>query len=314
MTQLNKPRRGHVDELRELGFPETVIQETAHAEERGLFRLEPSPDLVQRTIARCQALLKRVAPPPPQPELEPAIAGFANGLFAYQKAKARLATALDDMSIAMGDHADLTEFSRIARLPVDFLATVNFARAKRQRPLLIVDNHNLFDPSWWDFDSGFMAIRRACRIVNAIARESGVPPVAVVMVLRPDIQGYSDKDIAAIGRVLVSASSDVWMCPYRLAGEYKNQDVIVIGEDRVLTLEAKVSSPGEALGAFQEIEDASIASAARCSIERVTDRCIQVRSNNLLIGMAQGIESIEGARSLIKEAIIRGTGRRAADN
>jgi hypothetical protein len=305
MTEPNKPRRVHADELRELGFPETVIQETAHAEERGLFRLEPSPDLVQRTIARCQALLKQVAPSPRQPALEPAIAGFAN---AYQKANARLATALDDMSIAVGDHADLTELSRINRLPVDCLATVNFARAKRQRPLMIVDNHNLFDPSWWDFDSGFLAIRRACRIVNAIARESGVPPVAVVMVLRPDIKKYSDKDIAAISKVLFSASSDVWMCPYGLAGEYKNQDVIVIGENRVLTLETKVSSPGEALGAFQEIEDASIASAVRGGIEQVTTRCVQVRSNDALIGTAQVIESIEIARSLIKETIMRGAG------
>lgn len=44
----------HVEELRELGFPEALIQEAKRSEELGLFGMEPSPDLVERIVKRCK--------------------------------------------------------------------------------------------------------------------------------------------------------------------------------------------------------------------------------------------------------------------
>lgn len=47
-------RKVHAEELRKIGFPEKVIQEAVKAESLGLFDMEPSPDLVKRTIERCK--------------------------------------------------------------------------------------------------------------------------------------------------------------------------------------------------------------------------------------------------------------------
>jgi len=38
------------------------------------------------------------------------------------------------------------------------------------------------------------------------------------------------------------------MIPYDMAGEYKQRDMIVLGDKRVLTLDAKVSSQAKHLG------------------------------------------------------------------
>jgi hypothetical protein len=332
MKETNKPSSTHADELRRLGFPEPVVLETERAEKRGLFRFEPSPDLVKRTIARCQGLLQRDVRPDrgvaAQPvtgdtktgarpslkegarskqELGSAITELVDDVFEYQKVRARLSTSLDDVSVAVGKEGSLAEFTRFNRLPVDCLATVDFARSKRQPPLMLVDNHNLFDPNWWDFDSGFLAIRRAFRVVNTVARESHLPPIVVVMVLRQNIKEYTNTDIDAIRKVLDTASSDVWICPYELADEYKKQDLIVLGGDRVLQLEEKVSSPGQALGAFREIEDTSLADTHRKRIERVTNRATQVRG---MVGKAPEIESIASMRALIEKVDAEGMASR----
>jgi len=54
--------------------------------------------------------------------------------------------------------------------------------------------------------------------------------------------------------------------------------MIVLGDKRVLTLDAKVSSPGEAFGAFQETDDSSLVSKMREGFEKVAGRAIQIRA------------------------------------
>jgi hypothetical protein len=46
-------KRVHAEKLRELGFPEKVIEEAVRAAERGLFDIEPSPGIVERTVQSC---------------------------------------------------------------------------------------------------------------------------------------------------------------------------------------------------------------------------------------------------------------------
>lgn len=62
---MEKKKKRWVDEksLREMGVPENVIKEAKRAEETGLFDMEPSPDLVERTFERTRHLL------PPRPSL-----------------------------------------------------------------------------------------------------------------------------------------------------------------------------------------------------------------------------------------------------
>jgi hypothetical protein len=42
--------------LRELGFPEDLIEEALRREDRGVLAVDPPEDLVQRTIDRCARL------------------------------------------------------------------------------------------------------------------------------------------------------------------------------------------------------------------------------------------------------------------
>lgn len=43
-------------ELRDLGFPEAAIREAVRARDEGLFALEPSPEMVERTAEACGRL------------------------------------------------------------------------------------------------------------------------------------------------------------------------------------------------------------------------------------------------------------------
>jgi len=289
------------EKLRDLGFPEEVIQETVRAEKRGLFDMEPSPDLVERTVERCRYLLRSL---PLADEihveqeklLEPAIKAFAGSVFAAQKAEAELSQALKALPMAADTRA---EFVRMERLPVDWLATATFARQKRLRPLMMVDNHNVINPAWWDFDSGLRAFRLACRVVNTIAQQNGVPPAAVLMVLRPDIDSYTQDDFAAIGNLVGSATSDIWMIPYDKAGEYQDQDVIVLGQERVMRLRGAFASPGDAFDAFREFDNSSIATQLRINIGQSIRHAVGLKH------LRSRIRRWEDARTLVDNVIRR---------
>ena len=61
-----KPKR-HVnaEELRELGFSEKDITDAQNMEALGLFDMEPSDDLVDRTLKKCIPLLPKPKGPGP---------------------------------------------------------------------------------------------------------------------------------------------------------------------------------------------------------------------------------------------------------
>ena len=301
--------QSHESKLHELGFPRSVIEESERAEERGLFDIGPSPDLVRRTIERCRSVLARTPPatdkaPRISAGLDTVFAELAGTVIAAEKAEERFETALDEIPALASAKVAWAELARIERLPRECLATANFARSKRQRPLVMVDNHNCINPIWWDRNSGFRAMRSACSVVNTIAHQSGAPPAAVLMVLRPGLSSYSDDDFQAIGNVLDSSTSDVWLIAYDMAGEYKEQDVIVFGNERILRLEGKPASPGDAFGAFSETENESTAITLRFSIEEAANRGIQVRSQGKFIGAAEGKQPID-AREIIRNVLLQ---------
>jgi hypothetical protein len=77
---------------------------------------------------------------------------------------------------------------------------------------------------WCHFPVG---VTRAALGATADFRDSGVLPAAVVMVLRENINSYSDKDMTAISDVLCTSKSDIWMISYKNAGELKKRRLFV---------------------------------------------------------------------------------------
>ena len=48
-------------ELRDLGFPQALIDESRELARKGVFDFEPSPDLVERTMEACRPVLEEQA-------------------------------------------------------------------------------------------------------------------------------------------------------------------------------------------------------------------------------------------------------------
>jgi hypothetical protein len=286
--------------LRDLGYPEDVIQESVRAETRGLFDMEPSAHLVERTVERCRNLLRQMPPEKTfstqEKNFDFATDALAGRVFAFQKAGADLSQALNAFPIAADARPGII---RMDRLPADCLATATFARKERLRPLMMVDNHNVLNPAWWDFDSGLRAVRAACRVVNTIAQENGAPSSAVLMVLRPDIGTYTQDDFITIGKLVGSSKSDIWMIPYEEAGEYQDQDIIVLGQERVLSLRGDFASPGDAFDAFHQLDNFSIATKVRGNIEQATRQAVELKS------FKSEMRRWEDARALVENVIAR---------
>ena len=205
------------------------------------------------------------------------ILDFMGKVGAAQKADAQLLGALEALPISKAFSEAQNEFSRLERLPRDCLATVMFARETKLRPAVMVDNHNVINPSWWNSNSGFRAVRLAFRVVNDIARNNGVPPIAVLMVLRPKVSSYSQDELAALGELVDSATSDIWAMPYEKAGQYKTEDVIVLGKEHVLRLHGGFTRPGDAFREFHEVNNESIAHTICCAFEEATHNAVQLR-------------------------------------
>lgn len=51
-------RKVNVEELRKYGISEKLIKEALEREKRGLHEIEPSPDLIERTLERARKFLK----------------------------------------------------------------------------------------------------------------------------------------------------------------------------------------------------------------------------------------------------------------
>jgi hypothetical protein len=297
MEAIGQERKVHSEKLLELGFSPKEVAAAEAMERAGLYDMEPSEDLVERTIRRCADSLRPEGASSDEVPLIPLPGRILEGY----------ASALKELSPALLDLPEWNEFSRLQELQQACLATVHFAHARRIRPVVMLDNHNLFEPSWWDVDTGFRGIRSACQIANKAAVDDGVQPSAVAVVLRPNVEDYSPSDLEAIDSLLHSCTSDLWWIPFGNAGKYQGLNCIVLGEERVLVLEAKQYSPSKALKSFQESRNLHDTVCLRGQLENFAHTGTQILiEGHLTKEAAKQIDMKQGIRQLLYKVISEG--------
>lgn len=276
------------EELLRAGFSPEVLIAADVAREAGLFTAEPSDDLLQQTIARCRPLLQKsqAATEPSRDELAEVIAAHT--------------IAFSDLTGMFSGTADRSggALQSANKLVTECLATADFVYQKR-RPMVVVDSHDVIEPSWWKSDTCLVAMREAMRSVDDLAIRHHAPTSAVVMVLRAGVQDYSTGDIQALEEVIETAKGDLWLVPSSTAIEYRHRDVMVLG-DRVLTLDERLPTPVAAVQAIRE-EGNPEADGIREAIEELTNGL-----QGLRIGSRPN--SVGAVRSLIADVTTSGLG------
>jgi len=288
MKMTRENRKVHAGNLADLGFSPKEIAAAEAMESACLYDIEPSDDLVERTIRRCAEALR--------PEIE--VSDEVPRIPLPSRISEAYAAAIRELSPSLLELPEWNEFSKLQDLQQACLATIHFAHARRNRPIVMLDNHNIFDPAWWSIDTGFRGIRNACQIANKAAVDSGVPRSAVVATLRPRVEDYLESDIEAIDSLLHTCTSDLWWIPYRSAGKYQNLDCIVLGEERMLILDCKRSSAAEALQSFRESRDLKDTIHFRNQLEGIVHKGTQI--------LIEGQLTKEAAWQVRFEAGIRG--------
>jgi hypothetical protein len=291
---MKQGRRVNSEKLARFGFSAKEIEAAENMEKAGLFEMEPSPDLVDRTVERCAAVLNHNEVVTDDVPVLSAPLRLAEGYFA----------ALKELSPALLKSGEWETISRLQELQQACLATAHFAHSRRVRPFVMLDNHNLVEPSWWSCDTGFRAFRNACQIANKVAVESGVPPAACVVVLRPRIDDYSSFDLEAIEELLRTGTGDVWWIPYQQAGRYQTLDLIVLGEERTWELTEKAKSPVEALDAFRELINQSEANRLRNQLNDIARIGTPILvAGHLTKSAASQLQKSDGIRKLMDNVI-----------
>lgn len=290
---MKQGRKVNREKLKSLGFSTKEIEAAERMEKAGLFEMEPSPDLIDRTIARCAAVLN-------QKEVVtddvPVLTAPLRGAEAYF-------AAVRELSPSVLKTAEWDAVSRFQELNQACLATANFVHERKDRPFVMLDNHNLVEPSWWSQDTGFRAFRNACQIANKVAIECGVLPATCVVVLRPRIEDYSSSDLEAIDELLRTGSSDVWWLPYQQAGRYRAIDLIVLGAERTWELTEKTNSPVEALDAFREVINEGEAKRLRNQLHDVALTGTPILTAGRLTASAAHLKSSGGVRRLMDQVM-----------
>jgi hypothetical protein len=149
---MEQGRKVNGEKLKSLGFSTKEIEAAERMEKAGLFEMEPSPDLIDRTIARCAAVLSQKEVVTDDVPILTAPLRVAEGYFA----------AIKELSPTVLKTAEWGEIARFQELNQACLATTHFVHERRDRPFVMLDNHNLVEPSWWSNDTGFRAFRNAC--------------------------------------------------------------------------------------------------------------------------------------------------------
>ncbi|HEY7424244.1 MAG TPA: hypothetical protein VH682_08465 [Gemmataceae bacterium] len=265
-----KKKRVHIDKLRELGFSEGLIEEAVERGKLDVLDIEPAPDLLQRTIETCAAQFpheKTAGEPDPRREV------LGEVLVAVRQ----LMSSLDLSSLPAVLPALRAALTAAEGLSREYYKAIPFVLEKKQRPLLILENHNIIKPRWWWDDSVFQSIRLASQWVNKVAIQAGVARSARVVVVSPDVSSYDQADLEAIFRLLLEATSDVWWLPVTKAGVYADQDIVVIGDREVLKMNQKADSPEEVLAAMRKIDVAQEAASMRRHLEQLLPKAKPIK-------------------------------------
>jgi hypothetical protein len=181
----------NADTLRTLGFREELIAEALRRQERGVLSVEPPSDLVQRTMARCAHLFKAEREQQHASDVWRSLVG----------------------SLTMPEPAtDPVQFFTAATTALcnQYTRSLGHALTARERPLVILENHNLVRPNWWYRDPIFRCMRDAAGTVNRTVAERGVEPSAIVVMLKPRLNDYAHEEIETLVSQIRDATSDVW--------------------------------------------------------------------------------------------------------
>ena len=256
-------------------------------------------------------------PNPRWPGLEPIVlASVAANAPALPESKARWA-ALETMFEAILASADISRLpallqtartlapSRGALLPLYCASALEFAVQKHERPLLILENHNVIEPRWWETDADFRRIRTTCQWLNQRVASYGIAPSARVVVLRPEVDAYSTEDLEVLRRLLHETMSDIWFLPFSRAGDYARQDITVVGDQEVFRMTHKVESPQEAWSVTEMVENSEQAATLRTNLASLVNSAYLVKRGGRLrdFYLPTELEGPAGMRALLQRAI-----------
>jgi len=299
MPRTTAAGEAHAALLTELGFPLDVVESAAQSVDEGLFELEPSPELVSRTVKACQAACL--------PDEAKAVRPSRHAEAMHEEVMIAAYTLMVSELVKVA--AGKPVLASAGRLISECLATVGFVHETRKRPMMVLDNHNVVVPRWWSSDSGFLAVRDTLATVNQAAFKVHASPAAVIMVLKPAFESYEEVDFRSLCNVF-NEKSDVWLLPYERAGLYKNCGALVFAGDRcAMTLEERCETPGAAFGSFRETWGQSVDELWK-TIETMTSRVSTTRHR-------AGVWTQPGddapIRALVREVIETGEAVRLVD-
>jgi hypothetical protein len=257
-----RPRRRETrfdaGELRDLGFPDELIEPARYLAERGAYDVEPPHQLIEDTLNACIEELESSSISVPVPVLQPQV-----------------------MWHALRDSA--AELSRLGRVPATYADGLYYLYCNNRAPLVMVENHNLVTPVIWGARQ-FQDIRHACRVINRTARCFERPVSRRVVVLKPDLRAYTTDEIRQIALLARDASSDVYWISPETAGEFASKNAIVVGDMRVLSISEKPASASEAEEMLlnSTMNDPTQAIAIRTRIESLAECAVPVKTNGVL--------------------------------
>jgi hypothetical protein len=186
--------------------------------------------------------------------------------------------------------------------------SMTFALSKRERPLLILDNHNVVEPTSWVEDPLFSSMRSAWKGVNTVARSQNVDPSGVLVVLKEDAADYKVEELASLVMLIEEATSDIWFMSFaearRHAAPYLDEDVVVVGDSSVLKIAVKGHAPGTAMGTVRGTDERTVVSRIRGDLLSCTQHAFQVKVKGALRPALRGIGQDTGRmRQVISDVI-----------
>lgn len=278
------------ERLRRLGFSEKMIAGALRLQEAGVVGVEPPADLIDRTIEECRHLFPAKEDEPPEREWNHLFEGVRAGMLAASHP-------------AFDRYADF-----VTNLSNRCYGSLSFALEHRQRPLMVLDNHNLVDPSSWTQDPLFRSMRKTWTSVNNVARSQNLDPTGVLVVLRPSAKDYDLDQLKTLAQLLDETTSDIWFMSLEQANQhassYLKRDVVVVGDTSVLKIEVKGDAPGGPIEDVRATEVPDVVSKVRQDLIGCTRRAFPIKSKGVLVeGLRGASDDPSRMRAMIDDVI-----------
>jgi hypothetical protein len=271
-------------ELRDLGFPDELIDPAEHLAKRGAFNIEPPHALIEQTLNACMQVLE-----------------------SRDEAGMDALPGLDAALVWQTLRESAAELSRLGPVPAAYADGLFYLSCNPEPPLVMVENHNLVTPMLWN-QQELTPIRAACHLVNHAARSIDRPVSRRVVVLKPDFSEYTKEEVGQIGALAREATSDVYWISQRAAGKYALKDTIVVGDLHVLSISGKPRSAHEAeqMLVRSKKEDSSQALKIRAEIEALVALAVPVKTHGAFtskFGTLLSGPGLEGTSAAIKQVL-----------